>query len=289
MMFCVKYVGRKNNLKSFNVAYQAFYSRRSSDNNTTLYKIINANGESIDATDNGEFETNNNWELLTPRGFRFYLPGSIGPGWVNSSTTTHIKTEFITITQKDSNNVNVKKDANTVNVKKNYKRLKKKSYMKRPLLHCTAQECPLLLRKGIEELFSGCLDVSAAQLTIVTISQKSDFKTLRWSKITETEKLAKYFVLAASDICTRLKMIGYWADFINPFSGQPYFSSLKTNTLYTTDERFRCLGFKIKDKNNCKIITYDNNVSNFIGSLYTTAPASMEFLKEIMSNINTEF
>lgn len=60
-------------------------------------------------------------------------------------------------------------------------------------------------------------------------------------------------------------MIGYWADFINPFSGQPYFSSLKTNTLYTTDERFRCLGFKIKDKNNCKIITYDNNVSNFVG------------------------
>lgn len=60
-------------------------------------------------------------------------------------------------------------------------------------------------------------------------------------------------------------MIGYWADFINPFSGQPYFSSPKTNTLYTTDERFRCLGFKIKDKNNCKVITYDNNISNFVG------------------------
>lgn len=122
--------------------------------------------------------------MLTPRGFRFYLPGSIGPGWVNSSTTTHIKTEFITITENDP--------TNTVNVKKNYKKLKGKSYIKRPLLYCTAQECPLLLRKGIEELFPGCLDVSAAQLTIVTISQKSNLKTLRWSKITETEKLAKY-------------------------------------------------------------------------------------------------
>lgn len=122
--------------------------------------------------------------MLTPRGFRFYLPGSIGPGWINSSTTTQIKTEFITIAENDS--------PNKCNVKNNYRRLKGKSYIKRPLLHCTAQECPLLLRKGIEELFAGCLDVSAARLTVVSISQKSNLKTLRWNKIIETEKLAKY-------------------------------------------------------------------------------------------------
>ncbi|KAK2576913.1 hypothetical protein KPH14_005534 [Odynerus spinipes] len=281
MMFCVKNVGRRNNLKPLNVACQALYSRRSNDNSTTLYKIVNANGDSIDGKNNGEFETNPNWELLTPRGFRFYLPGSIGPGWLNASTTTHIKTEFITIADEDS--------LDSMREKNKNKKLRGKTYIKQPLLYCTAQECPLLLRKGIEELFPGCLDVSAAQLTIVTISQKSNIKALRWGKIAETEKLAKCFVLAASDICTRLKMIGYWADFINPFSGQPYFSSQKKNTLYTTDERFRCLGFKVKEKNNCKVITYDNSVTNFIGSLYTTAPASTEFLKEIMNNINEGF
>lgn len=277
-MFCVRNVGNKINLKSFNVVCQAFYSRRSNDNSMTLYKIVNANEDSMNGKHNGEFETDPNWELLTPRGFRFYLPGSIGPGWLNASTTTNIKTEFITITNEDPEKF--LKDKNKQNKSKG------KSYSKVPLLLCTAQECPLLLRKGIEELFPGCLDVSAAHLTIVTLSQKSDLKVLRWSKIAETEKLVKYFVLAASDICIRLKMLGYWADFINPFSGHPYFSSQKKNTLYTTDERFRCLGFKIQEKRNCKVISYDTNISNFIGNLYTTAPASTEFLKDIVSGIN---
>lgn len=105
---------------------------------------------------------------------------------------------------------------------------------------------------------------------------------MKWNKEIETEKLAKYFVLAASDICAKLRRMGYWADFINPFSGQPHLNLQKNNTLYKTDERFRCLGFKILHRNNCKVILYDNNAKNFLGNLYTTAPASTEFLKEIL-------
>lgn len=60
-------------------------------------------------------------------------------------------------------------------------------------------------------------------------------------------------------------MVGYWADFINPFSGQPYLNSRKGDSLYETDERFRCLGFKVEEKNNCRIIAHDSNLKNFIG------------------------
>lgn len=60
-------------------------------------------------------------------------------------------------------------------------------------------------------------------------------------------------------------MAGYWADFINPFSGQPHLSSRKSAKLYETDERFRCIGFKVNERNNCKIITFDNSLQNFIG------------------------
>lgn len=73
------------------------------------------------------------------------------------------------------------------------------------------------------------------------------------------------FLLAASDICTKLKMFGYWADFINPFSGQPYLNPHKNGVLYKTDERFRCLGFKVDKKNACKVVTYDNKGTEFIG------------------------
>ena len=64
-------------------------------------------------------------------------------------------------------------------------------------------------------------------------------------------------------------MCGYWADFINPFSGQPYLNHLKNNVLYQTDERFRSVGFKVEQKENCKVISHDNNVHNFIGNFFT--------------------
>lgn len=73
------------------------------------------------------------------------------------------------------------------------------------------------------------------------------------------------FVLAASDICTKLKMIGYWSDFINPFSGQPYNNIVKTNTLRKTNQYKRSLDFKIDQRANCKLISYDKKANNFIG------------------------
>ena len=60
-------------------------------------------------------------------------------------------------------------------------------------------------------------------------------------------------------------MCGYWADFINPFSGQPYLNPHKNSVLYKTDERFRCVGFKVEQKTNCKVIASDNT-KNFIGT-----------------------
>lgn len=69
---------------------------------------------------------------------------------------------------------------------------------------------------------------------------------------------------AAQEICLRLKMAGYWADFINPFSGRPYLSPFQKPTLYEADERFRCLGFEIRKEGGTKIIAPTKG-SNFVG------------------------
>jgi len=60
------------------------------------------------------------------------------------------------------------------------------------MLDCVAQECPILLRKNIEELFPGCLDMTTSNLTIITINQKANLKSMQRRKEIETEKLAKY-------------------------------------------------------------------------------------------------
>ena len=274
-MLCVKYARTANGRVLLNLLPKNRYSRRS-DKSTTSYKVVKTNSENLDDVDGAVLGINSNWELLTPRGFRFYLPGSVGPGWSDVTTTAQVRTHLVDISDNDERGTIDYSDEKSIETSH------LKTDASRPMLHCVAQECPLLLRKGIEELFPGCLDVGSPQLTIISVCQKLNSKATRWSKETETEKLAQYFVLAASDICAKLKMIGYWADFINPFSGQPHLNLQKSGALYKTDERFRCLGFKILHRNNCKVIVNENSNKNFIGSLYTTAPASTEFLKEIL-------
>lgn len=130
---------------------------------------------------------NSNWELLTPRGFRFYLPGSIGPGWSDVTTTVQVRTQLLDLYGNDAQ----------VSIDGSKERSIRRSSRSRrggqqSMLSCVAQDCPLLLRKGIEELFPGCLDVGSPQLTIITISQMINSKVMKWNKEMETEKLVKY-------------------------------------------------------------------------------------------------
>lgn len=120
----------------------------------------------------------------------------------------------------------------------------------------------LLCPTGVIELFPGS-DLSNKQVTVVTLSQKSKTK-LTSSNEWENERLTKQFVLAAQDICIKLKLAGYWADFINPFSGLPYNNPYYSHKLYETDERFRCLGFRIIDKGQCKMIA-EKGSRSFVG------------------------
>lgn len=72
--------------------------------------------------DNTVFGANPNWELLAPRGFRFYLPGSIGPGWLDASTIAQVETHSEILPADDAflNEM-------SSNCKKNARRRRKKS------------------------------------------------------------------------------------------------------------------------------------------------------------------
>lgn len=210
-MLCVKHARKTNATVLLNALSKVCYSRRS-DKSLNSYKIIQTNNENLNGKWNSFFAypqprivlsrlsrgffsdvdgavlgINSNWELLTPRGFRFYLPGSIGPGWSDVTTTVQVRTQLIDpCNNKKQLPINGSKEKST----RRPKRLKGSN--QHSVLHCVAQECPLLLRKGIEELFPGCIDVGSPQLTIITISQSINSKIMKWNNETETEKLAKY-------------------------------------------------------------------------------------------------
>lgn len=177
-MNCVKIL-QKNYLRPVNLVLKAKYSRRSAKS-TSSFKLIKSDGINADI-ENNEFDANPNWELFGPRGFRFYLPGSVGPGWLDQSTTAQVETRSIVICNDDDGQNEGEKEVRA-----------SRNSNDQPILHCVAQECPMLLRKGVLELFPGCVEAASPQLTIVTIAQKLNPRMVRWSKETETERLAKF-------------------------------------------------------------------------------------------------
>lgn len=84
-------------------------------------------------------------------------------------------------------------------------------------------------------------------------------------------------------MCTRLRLNGFWADFMNPFSGKPFYSYASGKNLYKIDDRFRGLGIKYEDLNHCLIISPDNE-ETFSGSIFTNAPSDLTQLQLLIDD-----
>ncbi|XP_048754068.2 cobalamin trafficking protein CblD-like [Ostrea edulis] len=141
------------------------------------------------------------------------------------------------------------------------------------MLECVAQPCPQTLRRDVQELFPS-RDLSKHTLTVITISHRTSHDMSGWSHEVEEERemLLAAFIKGASDICEALNNSGFWADFIDPSCGRPYFSAHTNSTFFETDERYRKLGFEIEDLGCCKVIAHHLwGTHAYVGSLFTTA------------------
>jgi len=141
-------------------------------------------------------------------------------------------------------------------------------------LECVAQELPIVLRKDFQDLFPD-RQLDSDNLTVITLSQRTQNDMTSWSDevANEREVLLESFISGASDICQALKHSGYWADFIDPESGRPYFGAYTNSTLFETDERYRKFGFDINDVGCCKVISHQLWGSHaYVGSIFTNAP-----------------
>ncbi|KAF5282988.1 hypothetical protein FQA39_LY04859 [Lamprigera yunnana] len=240
-------------LRSINACVRKNLSRRS-NNVDSSYKVIKSKRS---PKDNSSLVWRDpNFELLaSPSGFPFFLPGNVSPAWYDKRTTALTNHGFV-MEQIDEVNAN---NGNIV---------------------CRIQQCPAVLRQTVCDLFPNN-NLEVCELSVITITLKPNMKHLQHNKEVETEKLAQTFVLTANNICNKLKRAGYWADFINPFSGRPYTFPSSNNALYTTDEKFRCLDFQILEVNECKVVCSNKSKKEFIGSLFTSAPSNKYHLNNI--------
>ncbi len=81
----------------------------------------------------------------------------------------------------------------------------------------------------------------------------------------------------------RLASEGYWANFIDPSSGIPYFGGHSATTMFETDEKYRLLGYRVEDLGCCKVLCdrdFGRNV--LVGSIFTNAHESNTVIEEAL-------
>ena len=84
----------------------------------------------------------------------------------------------------------------------------------------------------------------------------------------------------------RLKDDNYWADFIDPCSGKPYYGSHTPTTMFETDEKYRLLGFRIEDLGCCKVLChreYGRNV--FVGTIFSDVGTKNGVVQDIFEDL----
>lgn len=142
-------------------------------------------------------------------------------------------------------------------------------------LECLAVDCTEGMKKDFKGLFMYRDIQLEATLSVITLSQKTINDMSSWSPDVEDEReaLLEHFIEGAKDICTAIQKAGYWADFVDPESGRPFYSAYTTDTLFETDYRYKKLGFEINDLGCCKVIVHSVwGVNVYVGSLFTNAP-----------------
>jgi len=155
-------------------------------------------------------------------------------------------------------------------------------------LELKAIQCPKSLKKDLKDLF---LDVDMHKdknITVLNLTQKSKTDMSAWSPEMEEErdKLTKDFINVATSIVADLNKLSggkYWADFIEPASGRPYFARYTNAALFETDDRYRELGFLIEDLGCCKVIKHLKWAANaFVGTIFTDAPLDSPEVQAIL-------
>lgn len=148
-------------------------------------------------------------------------------------------------------------------------------------LWISSKSCPILVKSTLVEIFPVPEVITNEPLTIISLYSNKPF-----------EDGAKDFVLAAREICSRLRMNGYWGDFMNPFSGKPFFAHTSTKELFKLDERFRGVGLCVENKSDCIIISSDDNRDEakkelhfgFRGTIFSNIFSDLKLIHELIGD-----
>lgn len=226
---------------------------------------------------------------LSPKDKRFVMPGLVGPHSWNQRHSIPVKSANPSISAEevlqklDRNGQNAFQFMDPTEVERN---LYMNEISPSDKLECVAQTCPTLLRTDFSELFPD-RNIMDGVFTVITVTQKTENDMATFNKEVKKERneLLASFMNGAQEICEALNDAGYWADFIDPSSGKPYFGRNTNYSMIETDDRYHRLGFEIEDLGCCKVITHHKwGTHSYIGCLFTNAPLDQTVLRMMVKS-----
>ncbi|XP_028254471.1 metabolism of cobalamin associated Da [Parambassis ranga] len=146
---------------------------------------------------------------------------------------------------------------------------KAEQYFNHTETDCSVSSCPELLRKDLELLFPSA---PTASITVVTVTERQRGCADAAAE-QDNKQLLHKFVSGAKEMCFALWTAGYWADFIDPATGEAFFASPSSQTSLQTDEQLQNLGFHIEVSGSCTVIRHIlRGTPLFVGTVFTNAP-----------------
>lgn len=147
-----------------------------------------------------------NWELFSSKGNRFFLPGSLGPAWINNLTTIYADVVLHDLVNFGSPGV-------------------AEAGRQQDKLQLRSQDCPQLLRENLQEIFPAPeVATPSAPLTLLELTYPRNGQCDQ-----ETEKGAKLVSQEEGRSCEiRLTLQLYFSLFWPPEKSAPVFDWLAT-------------------------------------------------------------
>ncbi|KAI6649196.1 Methylmalonic aciduria and homocystinuria type D-like protein, mitochondrial-like isoform X2 [Oopsacas minuta] len=146
------------------------------------------------------------------------------------------------------------------------------------------QESPSFLLKSFMELIPGIPELTD-KLSVICLSEHTINDMSKWSQrmAEEREDLTLNFINSAKEICARIEEHGFWADLIDPSSGQPFLGESGSDHMTEIDDRMRHFGFTIEDLGCCKCVRHATwGVNVFVGVIFTTAPTNSTIINSLI-------
>mmetsp|Transcript_12723 Transcript_12723/g.21773 ORF Transcript_12723/g.21773 Transcript_12723/m.21773 type:complete len:176 (+) Transcript_12723:265-792(+) len=147
--------------------------------------------------------------------------------------------------------------------------------------------CPTTMRNDVMKIFTEKTFADSEDIVVIPTVQKSevDLSQAGDKQDNEKDRLLETFMEWASLVCRQLWDRTFWADVIDPSTGQPYFGDADTATFATVQGDKELLNYPTETVDGQTVLSHPEwKTACYAGTMFTNAP--VDVVLEVLGCIN---